>query len=194
MDGDLGFGNPLPTASRTFARHCGTLAAIGHCGGQHVGGAAFARCEKVTCVLRIRHPWSGISDAFKERYRTSGVLPAAARHGGLAMSRWRCSFAGRDSQGCRGGPIGGEGGIRTLGTRKGTTVFETAPIDRSGTSPDDLGARPLRRRSLNYPGTPAERKLRDNLAERCTSAPSGCAKAALGHATPRTPRHAGRVV
>jgi hypothetical protein len=31
---------------------------------------------------------------------------------------------------------GGEAGIRTLGTRKGTTVFETAPIDRSGTSPD----------------------------------------------------------
>ena len=30
---------------------------------------------------------------------------------------------------------GGEGGIRTLGTHKGTTVFETAPIDRSGTSP-----------------------------------------------------------
>ncbi|MEA2732336.1 MAG: hypothetical protein QOF70_6811, partial [Acetobacteraceae bacterium] len=31
--------------------------------------------------------------------------------------------------------VGGEAGIRTLGTRKGTTVFETAPIDRSGTSP-----------------------------------------------------------
>ena len=30
---------------------------------------------------------------------------------------------------------GGEGGIRTLGTLAGTTVFETAPIDRSGTSP-----------------------------------------------------------
>ncbi len=30
---------------------------------------------------------------------------------------------------------GGEGGIRTHGTRKGTTVFETAPIDHSGTSP-----------------------------------------------------------
>ena len=30
---------------------------------------------------------------------------------------------------------GGEGGIRTLGTREGTTVFETAPFDRSGTSP-----------------------------------------------------------
>ena len=31
--------------------------------------------------------------------------------------------------------IGGEGGIRTLGTRKRTTVFETAPFDHSGTSP-----------------------------------------------------------
>ena len=30
---------------------------------------------------------------------------------------------------------GGEGGIRTHGTRKGTTVFETVPIDHSGTSP-----------------------------------------------------------
>ena len=30
---------------------------------------------------------------------------------------------------------GGEGGIRTHGTRKGSTVFETAPIDHSGTSP-----------------------------------------------------------
>ena len=36
---------------------------------------------------------------------------------------------------------GGEGGIRTLGTRKGTTVFETAPIDHSGTSPQALWAR-----------------------------------------------------
>ena len=29
----------------------------------------------------------------------------------------------------------GKAGIRTLGTRKGTTVFETAPIDHSGTFP-----------------------------------------------------------
>lgn len=32
-------------------------------------------------------------------------------------------------------PIRGKTGIRTLGTRKGTTVFETAPIDHSGTFP-----------------------------------------------------------
>jgi hypothetical protein len=31
--------------------------------------------------------------------------------------------------------IGGEGGIRTLGTLARSTVFETAPFDHSGTSP-----------------------------------------------------------
>jgi hypothetical protein len=31
--------------------------------------------------------------------------------------------------------ISGEGGIRTPGTREGTSVFETDPIDHSGTSP-----------------------------------------------------------
>ncbi len=30
---------------------------------------------------------------------------------------------------------GGERGIRTLGTSKGTTDFESAPFDHSGTSP-----------------------------------------------------------
>ncbi len=30
---------------------------------------------------------------------------------------------------------GGEAGIRTLGTVTSTTVFETAPFDHSGTSP-----------------------------------------------------------
>lgn len=33
------------------------------------------------------------------------------------------------------GKYGGEGGIRTLGTLARSTVFETAPIDHSGTSP-----------------------------------------------------------
>ncbi len=36
---------------------------------------------------------------------------------------------------CQGG---GETGIRTLGAREGTTVFETAPFDRSGTSPSQI--------------------------------------------------------
>ena len=31
--------------------------------------------------------------------------------------------------------ISGRTGIRTLGSRKGTTVFETAPIDHSGILP-----------------------------------------------------------
>ena len=36
-----------------------------------------------------------------------------------------------------GAKHGGEGGIRTLGPASGTTVFETAPINHSGTSPLD---------------------------------------------------------
>ena len=36
---------------------------------------------------------------------------------------------------------GGEGGIRTHGTLAGSTVFETAPIDHSGTSPHLGGLR-----------------------------------------------------
>lgn len=34
---------------------------------------------------------------------------------------------------------GGETGIRTLGTREGSTVFETAPFDHSGISPRGSG-------------------------------------------------------
>ncbi len=36
---------------------------------------------------------------------------------------------------------GGEGGIRTHGTRKGTTVFETARFNHSRTSPQDFSTR-----------------------------------------------------
>jgi hypothetical protein len=42
-------------------------------------------------------------------------------------------LAGRESG--QAGDTGGEGGIRTPGAQKGTAVFETAPINRSGTSP-----------------------------------------------------------
>ena len=38
------------------------------------------------------------------------------------------------------GRIGGETGIRTLGTLARSTVFETAPFDHSGTSPRGQGA------------------------------------------------------
>ncbi len=34
--------------------------------------------------------------------------------------------------------LSGKTGIRTLGTRKGTTVFETVPIDHSGIFPWSL--------------------------------------------------------
>ena len=37
------------------------------------------------------------------------------------------------------GIVGGEGEIRTHGTREGTTVFETAPFGHSGTSPRGSG-------------------------------------------------------
>ncbi|ABL71925.1 hypothetical protein Pden_3859 [Paracoccus denitrificans PD1222] len=49
---------------------------------------------------------------------------------------------------------GGEGGIRTHGTREGSTVFETAPFDHSGTSPrfsgggGDVDGRGLKRKGL----------------------------------------------
>src|SRR5690625_1920305 len=36
--------------------------------------------------------------------------------------------------------ICGEGGIRTLGTRKGTLAFQASPIDHSGTSPKHASA------------------------------------------------------
>gem|GEM_PF-5711837 len=41
----------------------------------------------------------------------------------------------KNAAGHRLAAYGGKAGIRTLGTRKGTTVFETAPIDHSGTFP-----------------------------------------------------------
>mgnify|MGYP001429668638 CR=1 FL=1 len=47
----------------------------------------------------------------------------------------RKSKGGDSQQQFVGMGIGGEIGIRTLGTIARTTVFETAPFDRSGTSP-----------------------------------------------------------
>ena len=48
---------------------------------------------------------------------------------------------------------GGEGGIRTLGTLAGTTVFETAPIDRSGTSPRSAQVNDAALPGLGWRGT-----------------------------------------
>lgn len=49
----------------------------------------------------------------------------------------RRSKGDNSQQECVGMGIGGEIGIRTLGTIARTTVFETAPFDRSGTSPSE---------------------------------------------------------
>lgn len=53
-------------------------------------------------------------------YRTLGLSPMAIKKSHKSLT---CSF------------LSGKTGIRTLGTRKGTTVFETAPIDHSGIFP-----------------------------------------------------------
>ena len=44
-----------------------------------------------------------------------------------------------DRENAFAGVSGGEGGIRTHGTLAGSTVFETAPFDHSGTSPRGSG-------------------------------------------------------
>ena len=49
---------------------------------------------------------------------------------------------------------GGGGGIRTHGTRKGTTVFETAPFDHSGTPPSG--------RRRRYPKAPNPARMPGN--------------------------------
>ena len=45
---------------------------------------------------------------------------------------------------------GGEGGIRTHGSREGSTVFETAPFDHSGTSPNSAPLTMLNVPLLNH--------------------------------------------
>ena len=49
------------------------------------------------------------------------------------------------------GVAGGERGIRTLGTLARSTVFETAPFNHSGTSPQAWGDLPRRRGPYNSP-------------------------------------------
>ena len=64
--------------------------------------------------------------------------------------------------------LGGEGGIRTHGTREGTPVFETGPIDHSGTSPlfkthlhpNQPPACILEKRNVTDPPIPARELLR----------------------------------
>ena len=58
-----------------------------------------------------------------------------------------------DRENAFAGASGGEGGIRTHGTLAGSTVFETAPFDHSGTSPR-LGV--VVRAGFNWPVRPAQ--------------------------------------
>lgn len=57
------------------------------------------------------------------------------------LSSWQAKKAHQFLDAPHWGSLGinGEGGIRTLETRKGLTVFETAPFNRSGTSPEKPG-------------------------------------------------------
>ena len=73
-------------------------------------------------VSRFVHPTPGRPGQRTAPHTVSGL---SALPGGL--------FRGEPDLGKRRN--GGEGGIRTHGTRKGTTVFETVPFDHSGTSP-----------------------------------------------------------
>ena len=50
-----------------------------------------------------------------------------------------------------GARAGGEEGIRTLGTLARTTVFETAPFDRSGTSPPPCLGQSAKSRNSSEP-------------------------------------------
>ncbi len=57
--------------------------------------------------------------------------------GGIFTEMFRCPKATKKAT-LKGGLNGGGGGIRTHGTRERTTVFKTAPINRSGTPPSNL--------------------------------------------------------
>jgi hypothetical protein len=85
-------------------------------------------------ILRTPHPRS-----------TKCVFPRHSRHRKRGETRHSVpTLCGRGSRapgpskrgfGVISAGYGGEGGIRTHGTLAGTTVFETAPFDHSGTSP-----------------------------------------------------------
>lgn len=60
--------------------------------------------------------------------------------------------------------IGGEGGIRTLGTLAGTTVFETVLFNHSSTSPQE--ARQVRRSRTGVEGG-ADISAGDGLSQAC---------------------------
>ncbi len=66
-----------------------------------------------------------------ERNQTMSMVFRRERHLSLSL----LIFPYNKSRHFRDSSLCGKAGIRTLGTRKGTTVFETAPIDHSGTFP-----------------------------------------------------------
>jgi hypothetical protein len=71
----------------------------------------------------------------------------SAHSGANCAAVWNCPV--------RLKPAGGEGEIRTHGTLARTTVFETVPIDHSGTSPRSVGlysTRSIKRKRAQRPG------------------------------------------
>ena len=70
---------------------------------------------------------------------------------------------------------GGEGGIRTHGTIAGTPVFETGPIDHSGTSPQGVA---FDSRARNVTDARRNRNACGQTAARCQG--STCARGIWG--------------
>src|SRR5438067_10236856 len=83
---------------------------------------------------------------------------------------WDTSAIIHISSGCERKFRGGEGEIRTHGTRKGSTVFETARFNHSRTSPlgplyyTEINAVPQRATQAQFP--PRRRTRKDKLPAR----------------------------
>ena len=101
-----------------------------------------ANTHAITIAWRSRTKMArlgGAENIGPERAKTASATPIPVRRGRVRSIENLGNFqAQRDRERairCHGG---GEGGIRTHGGLAPTTVFETAPIDRSGTSPRSL--------------------------------------------------------
>ena len=97
---------------------------------QSVGALPDRRCRS-----DARHPCRDL------RWGAAGTLISSARKTKASRS-YRGETAppaGGRTKAVNQGIHGGETGIRTLGPREGSTVFETAPFDHSGTSPRGSG-------------------------------------------------------
>ena len=124
-------------------------------GGVLLAGDACTTRPVLTRSVVYEDPAAG-----RETLRRLGALPFEAAvfgHGdpivGGAAARFREVFGGEKKRPAEAGSAGrgGEGGIRTHGTREGTTVFETAPFDHSGTSPGGAQTTPPRGRARGGP-------------------------------------------